>query len=562
MSARTVVAALGWLATAAFLVAGAPPLVRMPLWGDTTLYDVAARNVLAGGIHYRDVFDTNPPGFVWMLCGIRAAFGPSAEAIRAVDLGIAVAVVGLLLVWARRAGASHAAVAWAAAASAAFYPFLDEFNHAQRDLWMMLPAIVAVGLRMRRLERPDPRFAGAFLEGLVWGCGCWIKPHVVFVAAAVWLATAGRFGSRRRALSDLAAVVAGGLVAGLAGLGWLVGTGTWPHFLDVWRNWNAAYAGLVFRELPFRVTFQLQYFPAYSVFAVLAVPLALWNLRDRAHADPVRFRRAVLAALYLAWLLTTLLLQRVYHYTHVPETFLMLAVFAANRWSVPMAAVLLQVAAGVLPLVAEYRPNQSTWVYRHLTARNPAFDPDRARWWAECLAREPSREARRGVGLFEYDSGGLDPVELGAVADFLREQDVRDGELIAWHDSPHALYLELGIRPSFRFMHVGTANDFAPHQRARILEELRAALPWARFAVSDMCRITKHRDRLAEGPPTELPAVLPAWQRAEFPFDQPVVFRSPSGRFRVHAITNPVRSCEIPFVRDQSSPERAVGSKQ
>ena len=551
-------AALGWLAAAAFLVAGVPPLLRMPLWSDITLYDVAARNVLAGGVHYRDVFDTNPPGYVWMLCGIRAAFGPSSEAIRAVDLGIAVAVVALLLVWARRAGASHAAVAWAAAAAHALYPFLEEFDHA-RDLWMMLPAVLAIGLRMRRLERPDPRPAGAFLEGLVWACACWIKPHVVFVAAAAWLATAPRLGSSRRVLLDLGAVVAGGFAGLLAGTGWLVATGAWPHFLDVWRNWNAAYLGYVFRELPFRVSIQLQYFPAYSAFAVLAVPLAVWNLRDRASADPARFRRAVLAATYLAWLATTLLFQRAYPYTHVPETFLMLALFAANCWPVPLVAVVVQVAAGLLPLVADLHPDKSTWVYRHFTTRSAAFDPNRARWWADCFARDPSREVRRGVALYSHDSGGLDPVELGAVADFLRDENVRDGELIAWHNSPHALYLELGIRPSFRFMHVGTAADFAPHQRARMLEELRAALPGARFVVSDLARVTKHLDRLADGPPTELPAVIPAWQRAEFPFDQPIVFRSPNGRFLVHAIVNPVRSCEIPATRDQEKSEWTVG---
>lgn len=39
------------------------------------MYDVAARNILRGGVHYRDVFDTNLPGIVWLMAAIRSAKG-------------------------------------------------------------------------------------------------------------------------------------------------------------------------------------------------------------------------------------------------------------------------------------------------------------------------------------------------------------------------------------------------------------------------------------------------------------------------------------------------------
>ncbi len=567
MSRDTVFATLGWIVAAGFLVAGVPPFLRMPLWGDTTLYDVAARTVLAGGVHYRDVFDTNPPGFVWLMCGIRLTLGTSTEAVRVVDLGIVVLVVACLLVWARRCGASHAGVAWAAAAAAAFYPFIDEFNHAQRDIWMMLPAVAAIGLRLRRLginsAQSPPTAMGGLCEGLLWGFGCWIKPHMLFMAAAVWLVTAGRFGSRRRALLDLAAVFAGGVAAGLAGLAWLIESGSWPYFLDVWRTWNTAYAKLVRDEFLFRlVKQQFTYFPPYSIFSLLAIPLAVRNLRGRSEADPALFRRSVLAAVYLAWLLTTLLFQRGYHYTHVPETLLMLAVFAANRWPVPCLTVLIQIVVGVGFLAANHAPapadthrlpSTAAWVSRFFAERNPAFDPKRARWWLGCLDADVSRELRRGVGMYSGRAGGLDPVELGAVADFLRSQNVHDGELITWHDSPHALYLELGIRPGLRFMHVAIVMEIGSWQSERVLKELQAAIPHARFAVSDLCRIT---DRLTELSDPDWKKFIPAWQWNEFPFDQPVVFRSPGGRFLVHEIKNPVRSCEIPRFRDQNEPNR------
>jgi hypothetical protein len=374
----------------------------------------------------------------------------------------------------------------------------------------------------------------------------------------------GRYGSRRNALVDFAIVFAGGLTAGAAGLWWLVGTGTWPHFMDVWRNWNAAYAAIIRDEFFFRlVKQQFGYFPPYSIFAVLAVPLAVNNLKDRTSGDVVRFRRAVLAGVYLTWLLTTLIFQRGYHYTHVPETFLMLAVFAANRWPAPFAILAIHVVSSIALYLpdpslglreAHERTRGTIWVYRQLVRPSPAFDPDRAKWWTGCFASDPPRELRRGVALWWTHFGGHDPVQLGAVADYLRAQNVKDGEVIAWHDSPHELYLELGIKPSFRFMHVSTASSIGPAQREEIRKELLALLAQghAHFAVSDMYRITDERAPLAT---PEWEKLLPEWQRSEFPFNQPIVFRSPNGRYIVHAIRNPTTSCEIPRRTDQKKRE-------
>ena len=39
-------AVLGWLAAAVFLAAGVPLFLRMPLWCDATLYQLAARSKL------------------------------------------------------------------------------------------------------------------------------------------------------------------------------------------------------------------------------------------------------------------------------------------------------------------------------------------------------------------------------------------------------------------------------------------------------------------------------------------------------------------------------------
>src|SRR4051794_30443222 len=66
---------LGWCGLALVLVGGVPLFLRMPLWADPIQYDIAARNVLRGGMHYRDVFDVNLPGMVWLHAAIRGLFG-------------------------------------------------------------------------------------------------------------------------------------------------------------------------------------------------------------------------------------------------------------------------------------------------------------------------------------------------------------------------------------------------------------------------------------------------------------------------------------------------------
>src|ERR1700722_3472431 len=195
-------ATAGWIATTLALVAGVPLFLCMPPWNDVTLHDMAARSILRGGVHYRDVFDTNLPGIDWSMALIRLAFGWSYEALRAVDLCVIAAEIAILMLWVRRAGGARYTVAWLAAASALFYPFTSEFNHVQRDPWLLLPALAAAWLRLSRTIKPmltagchspesgaDPSshinrsgFWRSVAEGLVWGAAVWVKPHVIIPA--------------------------------------------------------------------------------------------------------------------------------------------------------------------------------------------------------------------------------------------------------------------------------------------------------------------------------------------------------------------------------------------
>lgn len=580
-------ATLGWLTFGLVAAVGVPLFLRMPVWIDVSLYDLAARAILSGGVHYRDVFDTNPPGFVWAVCLVRSLFGWSPEAIRAVDLAVVSAVGVLLVRWARLAGATAAGVAWAAAGAAGFYLFVSEFNHCQRDVWMMLPALAAARFRLARARRagpprtPDELFRDAAVEGAVWGLAVWVKPHVLFVAAAAWAATAARLAGGRwsRAAADLGGAVVGGAAVGAAGVAWLVGSGAWPYFWDVFTEWNTSYLGRVFGELPDRVGCQLGYFPPWSLLTLAAVPLAVLNVLDarpwRAHPEPgdwpgrrppgwlytpaagadARLARGVLAAVYLAWALTAFLLQKRYHYVHVPDTLLMMAVFAANRWAVAFPVLLLQGA--VIAFLAA-GPSLPAWrelpaAARHVVGHYPGGDPDRLRWWPDCFGPAVPPELRNGVAFEATSYPGADWVELAEVAAFLRGQGVRDGDVMCWHDTPHVLYLELGHRPPIRFVHLSTMTGLGPEPYRRVRAEVRAAAPKVRYVVSDLQRVALTypdwaRARMRECGPDLLPPVVPEYCRDTFPLDQPAVFRSGNGRgrFVVHEVVGPVWEVDVP----------------
>src|SRR5262249_34312311 len=116
----------------------------------------------------------------------------------------------------------------------------SEWCHCQRDPWMLLPALLALRLRLRQREallQPEPGRLGLCLrplaEGALGGAAFWIKPHVAVPALACWLAGARGVGRWRWLLADGLLVIAGGALVGAAGIAWLVATGAWADFWDV-----------------------------------------------------------------------------------------------------------------------------------------------------------------------------------------------------------------------------------------------------------------------------------------------------------------------------------------
>lgn len=590
------------------LVVGLPLFLRSPPWCDITLYQMAARNILHGGIHYQDIFDTNLPGFVWVVTTLYWLFGPNVIALRVVDLTVVLGIVLLLDRIAKWGGATPAGRWWAVAAAAVFYPFTVEMSHAQRDTWMMLPAVAAVALRFRRATGTaaggSPLWL-SFLEGAVWGAGVWMKPHIALMALCVWLLTAWRLAADRpnpwrSLLADLIGNILGGLAVGIPGVLWMYASGVMGPFIDVFTEWNPRYMKLSRHEYPTRVVTELHWFPPWSLWLVVTVPIAVLSLldaapwwgraRDAEHptgflgrwlpirlwdrdaGSDARFVRGVIGGLYLVWAWQAFIIQRGFEYAHVPETFLMICIWTMHRWAwVPIVFVWLAITSSVW-LVADLHPGTRAWIdnlepldRRDFLPRHTLADPNRLKLWPRCFRLGMSDRERYQLwdDLRQHPPHEASPgwEELYEVTEFLRARGVKDGEVIAWFDSPHAAYLMLDIDPAFRYMHVHTAISISVGEdpkallgRTWVLADERYGLrrpghPNYRYVIGDLewvatsTGMTGDARDVALGPPRNPPHdLLPVHNPfpKEFPFNQPTIFRTRNdhGRYVVHLVVN------------------------
>ncbi len=378
--------AVPWLALTVVLGVGLPLFVCMPLWADATLYDIAARNVLTGGVHYREVFDTNLPGMVWLHMLVRTLFGWSSEALRITDIAIFAAIVFLLTRWLRDFGLSRPTRVWAAVVLFTFYFGLPEWCHCQRDTWMLLPALLALHLRRSSF------FGCSLLEGVLWGAAFWIKPFVAIPALGVWGMSVLVNRDEVRRLPGI--VLGGSLVLAVGGL-WLWRSGAWPYCCDIFLRWNPEYAA---NSLSFYGRIRMLFwrsFPPWSVLHFAAVPAAVWAVvRVIRQSDSLSESRGLLAGFYLAWVVQAAFVQKCYDYSLAS--------------TVPLAVAVLVDAVGRLCSISESMHWTRWWRIAlvivpalaftlRAAVDHPLLNAERLDVWGQHCWREGKQPRRCGI---------------------------------------------------------------------------------------------------------------------------------------------------------------------
>jgi hypothetical protein len=524
-----------WLLLFLILYINLPAFLCMGLDPDVSQWDLCARTVLQGGVLYQDAVENNLPGMLWLHVLIRSLLGWRPEVLRLIDLLVVFAVIWLLVRW-LPSSAGRVQRLGLALVLLIFYLSTSEWVHCQRDIWMLLPALAALSLRRRqvqRLSQSDPGFreilGPACAEGVVWAFAFWIKPFVAAPALLCWLLSAGLIRQAKKVLLDGSGIIVGGLAAGGAGCVWLVASGAWPSFVEIVFDWNRQYIGYSLIGDGGCVSFSglwQRLFP-WIVIHVVALPIAFVQIADciltrraseggkpspsLARRVSVQEAQPLLAGLYLGWLLQTLWLQHPFDYVHVP----------------PLLLGLTLVASRLLATKEQFiRVTGFAILYLCVLVHFPALCLYRLGVWSYCVREGSTPQLRDHLMLTPK---GLRWTELEGVQIFLRDQGLKDGELSCTHMDMVTLFTVLEVKPATRFHFLHSPIRVFKAQRQAIYGEL--AVSRQRFVVCDA---------LGYGiEPSALPAALfPASHSApaaSYHWLDRIVFRS--GRYVVFRLS-------------------------
>ncbi len=499
-----IVALIAWLG---LLFVCVPLFVCMPLTSDTVLYDLQARTVWSGGVAYRDVFETNLPGMVWVHMVVRPLIGDSSVAIRVVDLLVVLTVIVCLAKWLRKAGAHMATCAATGLAISLFYVSTNEWCHCQRDTWMLLPCFAAFALRLRTLQDDAVSVRRSRIEGALWACAFWIKPFTALPGMVcillVWVLNRSKLRDVGR---DLRSILFGGLVIGVIGTVWLLANGAWPHFIDTMTAWNPEYfaAGKA-RWTGERLQGLVMRFQPWMWLHGLAVPLSLFAL-GRAIWRKERSTRestlAMLSGFYLGWLVQSLTLQHLMDYIHVPAVMLAIAVLAGCEWGVPNP----------------FKAVAAVAFFGLAAFMSPLLSPDRLAVWNRCLDEGSSPEVRMAL----TDVAFPDYENMERVIDYLKDQNPADGQVTCYNVHSIHIYDRLGLKPSTRYLSLSSLVCLFPSRSGDIYSAVDGSRQ--RFVVTELLESKQQNDGVD-------PSVT---EPRNFPWRHPVVFTA--GNYQVHRV--------------------------
>src|SRR5262249_7414870 len=146
---------LAFLTLGALLAGGLPLFLARGQTVDSVFFDVCAQIILGGKRVYDELFLHGPPGMIWAYSAVRGAFGWRVEALRSVDIVIVMLTLGFCVSLGLEGAGHGMAWLWTFTLLLGFYLSTSEWSQCETDVWMLLPAMMALWLRIRRLARPN-----------------------------------------------------------------------------------------------------------------------------------------------------------------------------------------------------------------------------------------------------------------------------------------------------------------------------------------------------------------------------------------------------------------------
>src|SRR5262249_43339989 len=154
-------------------------------------------------------------------------------------------------------------------------------------------------------------------------------PFVAVPAVMCWIVSAIlNRQAGRRLIFDAVSLLAGGMLAGAPGVGWLNASGAWGPMWDIFLDWNREYIAAA-EPLSRRLAFLFLRLKPWGWLHAVAVPFAFWAIGSALQASWRNSVRpadssALLAGFYLGWLAQAVFLQKTYDYALAPLPLLAL----------------------------------------------------------------------------------------------------------------------------------------------------------------------------------------------------------------------------------------------
>ena len=293
----------GWWLLALALPAVAIAALRLrtyeePLEPDLAVYMIVGHVINQGGMAYDDAFEIKPPGIFMIYAAAEWLVGYGEREVYL--LGVVAAILTLGGVYAAGAACGRAAGLWAAA----FWTILCsaptlQANQPNTEVFINVCVVWALALLLRAGESSGG-VARALAAGALFAFGSLIKQLVVIDAALLSLAYVafcdGLPGGRRRAIRDVAIMVAVGALSWLSVLAYFAAAGRFELFWITTFINSRAYAGNPLFNL-FRYVREARFFPRFLWFTGPVMGLVLLGAVIRRRPPSWRQWALYLAAL-------------------------------------------------------------------------------------------------------------------------------------------------------------------------------------------------------------------------------------------------------------------------
>ena len=242
----------------------------------------------------------------------------------------------------------------------------------------------------------------------------------------------------------------------------MISIGAWSHWLDTMQNWNPRYlqAGRENWTHPRFKVMVIRFLP-WFLLHLAAVPIALKQLQQRVSGrnagpddsseKPIAIGSAVLASVYLVWMIHSFLLQHLFDYVHAPRIVLAILV-CADAVARGRSRTGLQLVVMLFGVV--------------VVAALPILKLKTVPTWRECVSGDTTPHLQDRLSHFDNPRR----TDLAEIVAFLKQQQVSGHDVLIFNSDGVSLYRRMNLKPPSRYAYFFETLIFFPDKRNKVIQ--------------------------------------------------------------------------------------------